>query len=130
MGPFFFLSISGTILILLESFNMQAIKKILPILINRYFLVSVAFIVWMLFFDQRDYFQQKASSEELKKLETSAKYYNDEIKKTKSQLDNLQNNGTSIEKFARERYFLKREGEEVYIFEDTVAKKDTTELKQ
>jgi cell division protein FtsB len=108
---------------------MQAIKKILPILINRYFLVSVGFIVWMLFFDQRDYFQQKASAEELNKLETSAKYYNDEINNTKRQLDNLQNNGTSIEKFARERYFLKREGEEVYIFEDTSANKATTEVK-
>ena len=129
MGPFFFLSINGTILILLESIYMQAIKKILPILINRYFLVSVGFIVWMLFFDQRDYFQQKASAEELNKLETSAKYYNDEINNTKRQLDNLQNNGTSIEKFARERYFLKREGEEVYIFEDTSANKATTEVK-
>jgi cell division protein DivIC len=129
LGPFFFLSINGTILILLESIYMQAIKKILPILINRYFLVSVGFIVWMLFFDQRDYFQQKASAEELNKLETSAKYYNDEINNTKRQLDNLQNNGTSIEKFARERYFLKREGEEVYIFEDTSANKATTEVK-
>lgn len=129
MGPFFFLSINGTILILLESIYMQAIKKILPILINRYFLVSVGFIVWMLFFDQRDYFQQKASADELNKLETSAKYYNDEINNTKRQLDNLQNNGTSIEKFARERYFLKREGEEVYIFEDTSANKATTEVK-
>ncbi|MEK0422283.1 MAG: hypothetical protein RLZ95_193 [Bacteroidota bacterium] len=109
---------------------MQAIKKILPILINRYFLVSVGFIVWMLFFDQRDYFQQKASAEELKKLESSTKYYNDEINNTKTQLNNLQNNGTSIEKFARERYFLKREGEEVYIFEDTAANKATTEVKK
>ena len=102
---------------------MQALKKIFPILINRYFIVSIGFVVWMLFFDQRDYFQQKASSEELKKLETSAKYYNEEINNTKTQLNSLQNNGPSIEKFARERYLLKREGEEVYIFEDTTAKK-------
>jgi cell division protein FtsB len=84
----------------------------------------------MLFFDQRDYFQQKASGEELKKLETSTKYFNDEINNTKSQLNNLQNSGTSIEKFARERYLLKREGEEVYIFEDTSSKKPTTEEKK
>jgi hypothetical protein len=50
---------------------------------------------------------------------------NDEIEKTKSQLNNLQNNGTSIEKYARERYLLKREGEEVYIFEDTTIEKST-----
>jgi cell division protein FtsB len=109
---------------------MQALKKIFPILINRYFLVSVGFIVWMLFFDQRDYFQQKASSEELKKYETATKYYQDEINKTKAQLDNLQNNPASIEKFARERYLLKREGEEVYLFEDTAVKKAVPEQKK
>ncbi len=57
-------------------------------------------------------------------------YFNDEINNTKSQLNNLQNSGTSIEKFARERYLLKREGEEVYIFEDTSSKKPTTEEKK
>lgn len=108
---------------------MKALKKIFPILINRYFLVSVGFIVWMLFFDQRDYFQQKASAEELKKLETSTKYYNEEINKTRGQLNNLRNGG-SIEKYARERYLLKREGEEVYIFEDTATKKASPEEKQ
>ena len=109
---------------------MKVLQKIGPILINRYFLVSVGFVVWMLFFDQRDYFQQKASAEELKKVERSAKYYTDEINNTKSQLNNLQNSGPSIEKFARERYFLKREGEEVYVFEDTTANKASAEQKK
>ena len=98
---------------------MQALKKIFPILINRYFLVSVGFVVWMLFFDQRDYFQQKERASELNKVEAAKKYYNDEIEITKKQLNNLQSNPTAIEKYARERYLLKREGEEFYLFEDT-----------
>lgn len=98
---------------------MQVLKKIFPILINRYFLVSVGFVVWMLFFDQRDYFQQKERASELNKVEAAKKYYNDEIESTKKQLNNLQNNPTAIEKYARERYLLKREGEEVYLFQDT-----------
>jgi cell division protein FtsB len=104
---------------------MQALKKIFPILINRYFLISVGFIVWMLFFDQRDYFQQKERVGELKKVEAAKKYYSDEIELTKKQLNNLQNNPTAIEKYARERYLLKREGEEVYLFEDTAKVKAT-----
>ncbi len=99
---------------------MQVLKKILPILINRYFLVSVGFVIWMLFFDQRDYFQQRERAAELNKVENAKKYYNDEIEATKKQLNNLQNNPTAIEKYARERYLLKREGEEVYLFQDTV----------
>lgn len=104
---------------------MQALKKFFPILINRYFLVSVGFVVWMLFFDQRDYFQQKERAGELKKVEAAKKYYSDEIEHTKKQLNNLQNNPTAIEKYARERYLLKREGEEVYLFEDTAKAKAT-----
>lgn len=104
---------------------MQVLKKILPVLLNKYFIVSIVFIVWMLFFDQRDYFQQRASAEELKKIQHATKYYEDEINNTKNQLNNLQSKPTSIEKFARERYLLKREGEELYLFEDTAAGKST-----
>jgi cell division protein FtsB len=98
---------------------MANFKKILPIITNRYFLVGLGFAIWMLFFDQRDFFQQKERAGELNKLEAAKKYYQDEIAKTKKQLENLQNNPAAIEKFARERYLLKREGEEVYLFEDS-----------
>jgi cell division protein FtsB len=98
---------------------MSFIKKALPVITNRYLLVSIGFVVWMLFFDQRDYFLQRERNGELKKVEAAKKYYQDEIEKTKKQLENLQNNPASVEKFARERYLLKREGEEVYLFEDS-----------
>jgi cell division protein FtsB len=35
-------------------------------------------------------------------------------------LNNIQNNKAAIEKYARERYLLRREGEELYLFEDTL----------
>ena len=98
---------------------MANFKKILPIISNRYFIVAMGFAIWMLFFDQRDFFQQKERAVELNKLEAAKKYYQDEISKTKKQLENLQNNPAAIEKFARERYLLKRDGEEVYLFEDS-----------
>ena len=128
-GLILFLCIMRTSLILPQSFNMQVIKKIIPILINRYFLVIVGFAVWMLFFDQRDYFQQKERAAELKKVEAAKKYYSDEIEQTKKQLNNLQNNPAAIEKYARERYLLKREGEEVYLFQDTAKAPATTDKK-
>ena len=98
---------------------MGLIKKILPVITNRYFLVALGFAIWMIFFDQRDFFQQRERAVELNKLESAKKYYQDEISNTKKQLENLQNNPAAIEKFARERYFLKRDGEEVYLFEDS-----------
>jgi cell division protein FtsB len=108
---------------------MNVFRKILSIFINRYFLVLVGFIVWMLFFDERDYFQQKASAEELNKLEAKRKYLKDEINNTNTQLNNFQNDPVAIEKYGRERYLLKRDGEEVYILDDTTANKTTLETR-
>jgi hypothetical protein len=48
-------------------------KKVTTILTNKYLLAGVFFIVWMLFFDQRNYFQQKETMAELDKLETKKK---------------------------------------------------------
>ena len=93
---------------------MKFIKKILPFVANRYFIVSLGFVVWMLFFDQRDFFQQRERATELKKVEDAKKYYQKEIEYTQKQLNNIQNNKAAIEKYARERYLLRREGEEVY----------------
>ena len=99
---------------------MSILKKIFPVIINRYFLVLVGFVVWMLFFDQRDFFQQRERAAELKKVEDAKKYYQKEIEYTQKQLNNIQNNKAAIEKYARERYLLRREGEELYLFEDTL----------
>jgi len=109
-----------TILILRQVFHMQFIKKIMPYVANRYFVVSIGFVVWMLFFDQRDFFQQRERAAELKKVEDAKKYYQKEIEYTQKQLNNIQNNKAAIEKYARERYLLRREGEELYLFEDTL----------
>lgn len=102
---------------------MQVIKKIIPFIANRYFIACLAFVLWMLFFDQRDFFTQRDRAAELKKLEQAKTYYEKEISTTQEQLDNLQSNPGAVEKYARERYLLKREGEEVYLFEDTFANK-------
>jgi cell division protein FtsB len=102
---------------------MSILKKIFPVIINRYFLVLVGFVVWMLFFDQRDFFLQRERKAELEKLEAAKKYYQEEINLTQKQLENLQSNPAAVEKYARERYLLRREGEEVYLFEDSAETK-------
>ncbi len=98
-------------------------KKIAKILTNKYLLASVFFVVWMLFFDQRDYFQQRDRQDELKKLEAKKQYYVQEIEKTKKELQDLQNNPAALEKFAREHYLMKKDGEDLYIIEDSSALK-------
>ena len=60
-------------------------KKITNLLTNKYLLAGLFFIVWMLFFDQRDYFQQKERMAELQKLEAKKKYYQEQIEKAKKE---------------------------------------------
>jgi cell division protein FtsB len=78
----------------------------------------------MLFFDQRNFFLQRDRAAELEKLEQAKAYYEKEISTTQEQLNNLQSNPGAVEKYARERYLLRREGEGVYLFEDTFATKE------
>jgi cell division protein DivIC len=94
-------------------------KKITTILTNKYLVTSVFFIVWMLFFDQRDYFQLRDRQAELNKLEAKKRYYVREIEKTKKELEDLQHNPAALEKFAREHYLMKKDGEDIYIIEDS-----------
>ena len=101
---------------------MQALKKLIPFVANRYFVSCLAFVLWMLFFDQRNFFLQRDRAAELEKLEQAKGYYEKEISTTQEQLNNLQSNPGAVEKYARERYLLRREGDEVYLFEDTFAK--------
>jgi cell division protein FtsB len=98
-------------------------KKIFPYLLNRYLLATLAFLIWMLFFDLKDIFSSLDRRTELKKLQEKKAYYTQEIAKAKQQLIDLQGNPAAIEKFARERYMLKRDGEDVFIVEDSLTTK-------
>lgn len=92
-------------------------KKIASLLLNKYLMTIGLFIVWMLFFDQRDFFYVREQKQKLKDLENKKHYYQHEIEKTKKDLVDLQNNPIALEKFAREHYMMKKDGEDVFIIE-------------
>lgn len=76
----------------------------------------------MLFFDERNYFDQRDERQKLEKLEAKKKYYETEIEKARKELQELQNNPAALEKYARERYLMKKQGEDIYIIEDSTQK--------
>jgi cell division protein DivIC len=100
---------------------MQRLKQIVT---NKYILAGTFFIVWMLFFDQRDVFQQIDRQQELNQLETKKQFYQKEIEKSRKELSDLQSNPAAIEKFARERFLMKKEGEDIFILDDSAAVKN------
>jgi cell division protein FtsB len=66
----------------------------------------------MLFFDKHDVFTQLKLSQTVSDLKREKLDFLDKIEETKLQKEFLENN---LEKVARERYFLKKANEEVFI---------------
>ena len=89
---------------------------LLKILGNRYVIVSVFFIVWMLFLDNTSYLEHRILNKQLDELEDNKKYYQDEINKDSKSIKELKNPDL-MEKYAREKYYMKRDSEDVYIIE-------------
>jgi cell division protein DivIC len=89
---------------------------ILKILGNRYVIVLAFFTVWMLFLDNTSYMDHRVLNKQLDELEDNKKYYQDEIKKDNENIKLLKN-PDQIEKYAREKYYMKRDSEDIYIIE-------------
>ncbi|MEN8125820.1 MAG: septum formation initiator family protein [Bacteroidota bacterium] len=95
-------------------------NKIVKIISNKYFLILMIFVVWMLFFDENSFLNHRELDKELNKLEKSIDYYQKEIDADNKIISNLKN-PDSLEKFAREEYKMKKKNEEIYIIEfDTI----------
>ena len=86
---------------------------------NKYFLTTVGFVVWILFFDNRDFitshFRERA---ELMKLEKSKQYYEQQIAVTRHELDQLKTDPALLEKYAREKYLMKRDNEDLFVIKE------------
>jgi cell division protein FtsB len=85
---------------------------------NKYLLCGAGFVVWMLFFDPRDLFSQLQHTRELNELKASKAFYQKEIAKESSELEQLKTNPAMLEKYAREKYLMKRENEDLYIISE------------
>jgi cell division protein DivIC len=95
------------------------------ILLNKYVIVSVFFVTWILFLDNYSYLDHRVLNKEINELEDNKIYYQEEIKKDKDQIKKLKN-PAQIEKYAREKYYMKKDSEDIYIIEfegDTLEKR-------
>jgi len=97
------------------------------ILLNKYLIVSVFFIAWMIFFDQNSYFIHKELDKEIKHLEQDKKYYREKLDRESIQIEQMKTNVDEIERVAREKHYLKKENEDVFIIEEQKVKKVTAD---
>lgn len=72
----------------------------------------------MLFFDQNDLFTQRQRQKNLNKISDNIGFLNGEVEKMEVQLKELNSNPLTLERYAREKYFQKRDNEDIYIIKE------------
>lgn len=92
------------------------LKKVLSPLKNIFLLVTIIFIIWMLFFDANSWLMHKELNKEIDALNTKKEFYEREINTDEKEIKVLQTDD-GIEKYAREEYNMKKENEDIYIIE-------------
>ena len=97
-------------------------NRLIELFRNKYFLSAAAFVIWMLFFDKNDMLSQYEFRGQVNKFQEEKDFYVKEIAKVKKDLNELNTNLKTAEKFAREKYFMKKDNEDVFVVVHEAAK--------
>jgi len=113
-----------SIFVIMELKSLQH-KKWFKIISNKYILILLIFVIWMLFFDGNSWLNHNEHNGEIKKLKGNKEHFETKIKEDQSQIKKLEDSA-GIERFAREEYLMKKPDEEIYIieYEDSIQKND------
>ena len=82
---------------------------------SRYVVAAVLFLIWMVFFDSANMLTQFRLVQSVNNLKADREYYQEEIKKAEAEKKTL---AEDKEAFAREHYYMQKQDEEVFIFEE------------
>jgi len=82
---------------------------------NKYFLILVFFLFWLLLFDNNNLIDRYKQVKELRQLRHDKSYYQEKIKQDSRKLKELETDSKSLEKFAREQYLMKKKDEDIYL---------------
>ncbi|MFY7811953.1 MAG: septum formation initiator family protein [Flavobacterium sp.] len=89
---------------------------ILKFILSYYGIIFIIFVIWIIFLDDYSYTEHRILDKKIKELEDNKKYFISEIKKDSIENKNLKN-PMKKEQFAREKYYMKKPNEDIYIIE-------------
>lgn len=92
---------------------------------NTYVIILILFIVWMLFFDTNSYLIHSELNDDIDALEENTEFYQQEIDRDMNFIEKMKDSN-EIERYAREKYYLKRENEDIFIVEEADSLKKET----
>ncbi len=91
------------------------LKNLPPYLKNKYSIAFLVFFIWMLFFDRNRVINQVRILNTMGDMRAEKEYYQEQIVKDSTALDILESDKKELERFAREKYLMKRDNEDVYL---------------
>ena len=109
--------------------EMKLLTHIPAFLKNKYFIALGVFAVIMLFFDKNDVFTQSERKQQLKDLRKSKQYYTDRIAAERTELERLKSNPGTLEKYAREKYLMKRDNEDLFLIPEVTENGETPDFR-
>jgi cell division protein DivIC len=102
---------------------LKLLQHIPAFLKNKYLLAGAGFLVLMFFFDSKDFAFTYGQVKKLKNLQQSELHLSKQITDTQKELDLLKTNAQTIEKYAREKYLMKKDNEDLFIISAVSAPK-------
>ncbi len=78
----------------------------------------VAWLVWVVFIDDNNLFVLLENRQKMKELERDLSYYKEQVKLVKKESKEVNDNEELLEKWAREKYLMRKPTEDVYVIVD------------
>lgn len=82
---------------------------------NFYFLSGILFLIFMFFISDSNLIRQYRLTQKLRTLEHEKSYYTVKIKEVEKDRSELMSDEALLEKFAREKYLMKKKNEDIYV---------------
>ena len=98
-------------------------RKLLLVFKNKFFITLVLFLVWMIFFDKNNILNQIELRQNLHQYQKEKQFYIQQIAADSEATYDLMSDSTHLEKFARERYYMKKDSEDVFLMIQKARKK-------
>ncbi len=96
-------------------------NRLLKLIKSTYGIIIILFIIWMIFFDSNSFIIHNELNNDINELDNQKSYYKKEIKKDNIELQLIQSD-SGLEKYAREKLFMKKDNEEIFLIEyDTIS---------
>jgi cell division protein DivIC len=85
---------------------------------NKYLILLLLFIFWIVFLDDYNLINQNKMKNNVDDLKEQKEFYISEIKSDSTELSKLKNDSEEQERFAREKFLMKKDNEDIFIIRD------------